>query len=89
VVKGGPFDTISNSRLFRVESRKARTGIVEIGLYAGIWRRMVSSMIRIGLVSLLAALAVPLGFGQEEKMTLGQAEGFVKVALAGIDRFGS
>ena len=73
-------------RLFRPQGRKTQARIVEIRLYAGIWRRMVSSMIRIGLASLLATLAVASGFGQEEKMTLEQAEGFVKVALAGIDR---
>lgn len=43
-------------------------------------------MIRIGLLSLLAMLVVPIAFGQETTMTLGQAEGFVKLALAGIDR---
>ncbi len=43
-------------------------------------------MIRIALLSLLATLVVPIAFGQERSMTLGQAEGFVKLALAGIDR---
>jgi len=43
-------------------------------------------MMRILLLTLVTALAVPLGFGQERSMTLEQAEGFVKLALAGIDR---
>lgn len=43
-------------------------------------------MIRTGLVSLLAILAAAAAFGQESGMTLNQAEGFAKLALAGIGR---
>lgn len=43
-------------------------------------------MIRAFLISLTAALAVPASFAKENNMTTGQAAGFVKLALAGIDR---
>jgi hypothetical protein len=43
-------------------------------------------MIRAFAPLLLAALAVTSAFGQEKSMTLEQAQGFVKLALAGIDR---
>jgi hypothetical protein len=43
-------------------------------------------MIRTTAISLIAALAVQVGFGQEKPMTMEQAQGFVKLALAGIDR---
>lgn len=43
-------------------------------------------MMRSLLPTLLAALAVTTGFGQEPSMTQEQADGFVKLALAGIDR---
>lgn len=43
-------------------------------------------MLRLFRFILLAALAVATGFGQEKPMTEEQAAGFVKLALAGIDR---
>lgn len=43
-------------------------------------------MIRLSIIPLLAVLAVPSVFSQEKPMTLEQAGGFVKLALAGIDR---
>jgi hypothetical protein len=43
-------------------------------------------MLRMIRSFVLAALAVATGFGQEKPMTEEQAAGFVKLALAGIDR---
>jgi hypothetical protein len=43
-------------------------------------------MLRTATISIIAALAVPACFGQEKAMTVEQAEGFVKLAMAGITR---
>ncbi len=43
-------------------------------------------MLRVIRSIVIAALAVATGFGQEKPMTEDQAAGFVKLALAGIDR---
>lgn len=43
-------------------------------------------MYRSVLLAILAALAVSVGFAQEKPMTIEQAAGFAKLALAGIDR---
>jgi hypothetical protein len=48
--------------------------------------RFLPAMMRFTTLTAIVALVVPAAFGQETPMTEQQAAGFVKLALAGIDR---